>query len=168
MFELDGAERREYVMAMEFHVLSERRLNSIGEWQRAIDAENFQLQLLTNTQLGALSGFVPVRLEGKTCGFECYHGDAVEVMQVDSELDFGGSWTFALSFRIVGDFAELRSAWMAATAYAHATGGVVFDPQEDKLYDYNQARKAVRDIERDWPVMEAVVQATIRKIGTKS
>jgi hypothetical protein len=43
----------------------------------------------------------------------------------------------------------------------------VFDPQEDKLYDYNQAREAVRDIERNWPAMEAAVQAAIRKIGTK-
>jgi hypothetical protein len=83
-------------------------------------------------------------------------------------LDFGRSWAFALSFRIVGDFAELRSAWMAATAYAHATSGIVFDAQEDKLYNYGEARKAVRDIERDWPVMEAAVQAAIRKIGTKS
>ena len=153
-------------MAMEFHVLSVRRLNSIGEWQRAIDAENFPLQLATNLRFEMLSGFVPVRLAGEACGFECYHDDAAEIMDVDGEVHFRRSWTFALSFRIAGDFAELRSAWMAATAYAHATSGVVFDPQEDKLYDYDQAREAVRDIERNWPAVEAAVQAAIKKIGS--
>jgi len=155
-------------MAMELHVLSERRLNSIGEWQRAIDAEYFPLQLAANLRFETLSGFVPVRLEGKTCGFECYHDDATVVMNDDGELNFGRSWTYALSFRIAGDFAELRAAWMAATAYAHATSGVVFDPQDDRLYDYKQAREAVREIERNWPVVEAAVQAAIRKIGAKS
>lgn len=154
-------------MAMELHVLSERRLNSIGEWQQAIDAENFPLQLATNLRFETLSGFVPVQLEGKTCGFECYHDDAAVVMNGDNELNFGRSWTYALSLRIAGDFAELRSAWMAATAYAQATSAVVFDPQEDKLYDYKQAREVMREIERNWPAMEAAVQAASRKIGAK-
>jgi hypothetical protein len=155
-------------MAMELHVLSERRLASVKEWQRAIEAENFPLRLSPDVQFKTISGFLPSRLEGKNTGFECYHDDAAEIMNGDGNLDFGRRWTFAVGFRIIGDFAELRAAWMAATAYAHATGGVVFDPQEDKIYNYNQAREAVHDIERNWPAMEAAVQAAVRKIATKS
>jgi hypothetical protein len=155
-------------MAMELHVLSDRRLNSIGEWQRAIDAEHFPLRLSPDVQFETISGFLPVKLEGKNSGFECYQDDAAEIMNGDSDMDFGRSWTFALGFRIIGDFPELRAAWMAATAYAHVTGGVIFEPQEDRLYTYNEARQAVRDIERNWPAMEAALQAAVRKIAAKS
>lgn len=155
-------------MAMELHVLSDRRLTSIAEWQRAIDTESFPLQLSRDVELGTIGGFLPGQLEGKNSGFECYCDDVAEIMNVDSDLDFGRAWTFALGLRIIGDFTELRSAWMAATAYAYATGGIVYDPQEDKLYTHDEAREVVRDIEANWPAMEAAVQAAVKKAASKS
>ena len=47
-------------MAMEIFALSDRRLNSIAEWQRAIDAEGFALQLSGETPFAQLSRFLPV------------------------------------------------------------------------------------------------------------
>ena len=49
-------------MAMEFFVLSDRRLASIAEWQQAITAEGFQLLLSTETPFEALNGFLPAQL----------------------------------------------------------------------------------------------------------
>jgi hypothetical protein len=155
-------------MAMELNVLSQRRLASIADWQRAIDLEGYPLRLSPDVAFESVAGFVPARLDGKQSGFECYHDDPARVMKAGSDADFGRSWAFALGLRIIGDFAELRAAWMAATAYARATGGVVHDPEEERLYDYEGAREAVRAIERDWPVMEAAVQAAVRIIATKS
>ena len=43
-------------MAMELYVFSDRRLASIAEWQRAINAERFSLRLLTETPFEELDG----------------------------------------------------------------------------------------------------------------
>src|SRR5947208_11683434 len=123
-------------MSIEMSVLSDRRLASTAEWQRAIDAEGFPLRLDPDCALAEARGFFPAHFGDKLTGFECYHDDAGETMDGYPDIDFGRRWTFAVGFRIIGDFAELRAAWMAATAYAHATGGVVFDPQEGRIYNY--------------------------------
>ena len=47
-------------MAMEMHVLSDRRLSSTTEWQRAIEAEKFPLRLEPNIQLASVNGFLPL------------------------------------------------------------------------------------------------------------
>jgi hypothetical protein len=56
-------------MSMELHVLSDRPLNSVAEWQRAIDREGFQLRLSSDIQFATASGMLPVTLEGKQTGF---------------------------------------------------------------------------------------------------
>jgi hypothetical protein len=154
-------------VAIEIFVLSERRLHSIKEWQQAIDAEKLPLRLLANDPLENVQGFLPVRLEGDDSGFECYHDDAAKVMGGEIDLDFGRHWPFALGFRIIGDFAELRSAWMAATAYARASGGIVFDSSDDKIYNPAESREAVREIERSWPKMDEILQAAMKRLTAK-
>lgn len=44
-------------MSMELRLLSDRRLSTIGEWQNAIAAEAFPLQLSDETSLDAVKGF---------------------------------------------------------------------------------------------------------------
>lgn len=43
-------------MSMELFVLSDRRLASIAEWQRAINAESFPLRLSPETPFEELDG----------------------------------------------------------------------------------------------------------------
>jgi hypothetical protein len=43
-------------MAMELHVLSNRRLSSIAEWQRAIGAQGFPLRLAADVQFASADG----------------------------------------------------------------------------------------------------------------
>jgi hypothetical protein len=155
-------------MAMEMHVLSDRRLNSIAEWQRAIDAETFPLRLDSSVQFNSAEGFLPSRLVDKITGFECYHDDANHTMNFLGVSNFGHRWKYALGFRWRGDAAELQAAWMAATAYAAATGGIVFDHEEGKVFTPPQARETVRDIVRDLPAMEAILQEIKKKFAARS
>jgi hypothetical protein len=143
---------------MEMHVLSDRRLGSIAEWQRAIDAEGFPLWLAPDVELTATQGFLPARLERKQTGFECFHDDARKTMSFLGNEKFDHRWANALGFRWTGDAAEMQAAWMAATAYASATGGVVFDHQEGKVFTPLQAREIVSDIVRDLPAAEAIME----------
>jgi hypothetical protein len=153
---------------MEMHVLSDRRLNSIAEWQQAIDAEGFPLRLSPTPQFEAVRGFLPAQLERKKTGFECYHDNANDMMDFDRDFDFGHRWTYALGFRWIGDFAEFEAAWMAAAAYARATDGVVFDPQEDRLFTPSEAVEFVRKIKRELPAIEAAVREVSKKFAGKS
>jgi hypothetical protein len=151
-------------MAMEIYVLSNRRLASIAEWQRAIDAEGLALRLSDDVSFGTMSGFLPVRMEGRRTGFECDHWEPEDVIGGYSEIDFDHAWKYVLAFRWIGDFDELQSVWMAAAAYATATDGVVFDPQEGKILTAAKARDAVREIERDRPIMEAAVRTALARL----
>ena len=156
-------------MAMELWVLSDKQLNTIEEWQGAIDAEGYPLQLSDETPFGELRGFLPAHLRGQLTGFECDHWPAREFMRdvhEISENDFARDWKYVLAFRWRGDFNELRAAWMAGAAYAHATCGVIFDDQEAKIRNAAEAREVVRDVDRDDPVIdhEALVDNVLREL----
>lgn len=135
-------------MSIEMSVLSDRRLTTTEEWQRAIAAEGFPLQLDATVALEEARGFFPAQLGGQPTGFECYQDPADEMMDEYPEIDFGRRWSHALGLRIMGDYAELRAAWMAATAYARATGGIVWDGESGEVMSPERAAAVVRDIDR--------------------
>ncbi len=155
-------------MAMELHVLSDRRLGSIAEWQRAIDAEGFPLRLAADVDLAQANGFLPARLRSKQTGFECFHDRADETMDFLGRINFDHPWKFALGFRWIGDPAELEAVWMAAAAYAVATGGIIFDPQETEVFTPVRARETVRQIERDVIKIEAMRAEIVRRFSDPS
>jgi len=150
---------------MEMSVLSDRHLDSVVDWQRAIDAEQFPLRLSTDVQLAILRGFLPSLLRDRQTGFEHYRDNPEETRNVYSNIDFGRAWTCEVSFRWMGDLDELEAAWMAATAYALATEGIVFDPQDGRLYTPQEARQAVRDIQRERPALEAAMRELAAKFS---
>jgi hypothetical protein len=155
-------------MAMELHVFSDRQFSSIAEWQRAIDIEKYPLRLAADVQFASAQGFLPATLNGRQTGFECYHDDAMGTMKFLGNDHFGHRWGFALGFRWRGDFDELEAAWMAATAYAAGTDGVIFDHQEGKQFTPAQARDVIDGIIRDRPRAEAHVEEVKRKFASKS
>jgi hypothetical protein len=152
-------------MAMEIHVFSGRRLTSTAEWQQAIEKEGFPLRLSDATEFARHSGFLPAQLRGRDTGFEFYHDDPDELTRVYDNAALGRNWGFALGFRWKGDLEELQAAWMAATAYARVTSGVVFDPQEGRLYTAEQAAIEVRNIEEQLPAMKAALREMIKKFS---
>jgi hypothetical protein len=140
-------------MSIEIFVLSDRRLSSIGEWQRAIDTAGFNLKLDTSRPFEALSGHLPAHRGGEHAGFECDHWNPKDVMDEEycGAIDFGRPWTQALAFRFGGDFHALWGAYAAAAAYASATAGVVFDSESGEVLPPDAAVDAARDIERNLP-----------------
>lgn len=149
-------------MSMEISVLSDKPLRLTAEWQAAIDAEGFPLRLDPNMRLQEAKGFFPAYFGDAITGFECYHDDVGELLKVYNDIDFGHRWTYALGLRILGIEAELRAAWMAGTAYARATGGVLFDPESGDVMQPDRAAEAVRQIERDLPKLRELL-AQIRR-----
>lgn len=136
---------------MEIHVLSDERLPSIAAWQQAIDAEGFDLKLDPEVEFDTASGFLPAMLRGKQSGFESYHDDPRELMAGYAEVPYFKScpaWKYALSFRWGSLAHEGVSVFMAATAYAKATDGVVYDPQEDEVLTPDETRQVVSDFEK--------------------
>jgi hypothetical protein len=152
-------------MAMEFWVLSDQQLNSIAEWQSAIDAEDFPLRLSDDKPFENLNGFLPAHLRGEPTGFECSHWPAGEFMRDMTKIDFGRDWRYVLAFRWRGDFNELRAAWIAGSAYAHATAGIVFDDQEGKVRTAAEALKAARiEYEAPDPDVGSAVDKVLRDL----
>jgi hypothetical protein len=132
-------------MSMELWILSDNRLNSMADWQEAIDVEGYPLKLSTEVSFESLNGLLPCSLGGKPTGFECYQDNAAELMRAHSDIDFGHSWQHVLGLRWLGSKKdELRAAWIAAAAYAQATSGVVFDGQEGKVRDAAEAREVAK------------------------
>jgi hypothetical protein len=138
-------------VSMEMWVLSDRGLKSASEWQVAVDAEGYPLKFASDVQLQAHSGFLPAHLRGELTGFECNHFSADEFLPEMREqlpgLDLGRDWKFVLAFRWLGSKeAELLAAWMAATAYAQATDGVILDGEEGKVFTPVEGRQLVHDL----------------------
>jgi hypothetical protein len=79
---------------------------------------------------------------------------------------FGHAWKYALAFRFGGKPGELESAWMAATAYARATAGVVFDTEENRIFQPDEAVQLIRRIESNRPKIdvEAMQKEILRRV----
>jgi hypothetical protein len=157
-------------MSMELSLLSDRQLHSIAEWQTAIDIEGFPLRLSAEKAIDAIDGFLPSYLEGRLTGFECNRWDPSEVLSSYAAVDFGHAWKYALAFRWIGSKRdEMRAAWMAATAYARATDGVVFDGLDNEIRSPQQALEVVRDLESDdQHIVDAAVQEALRRLRSKT
>ena len=151
-------------MSMEIHVLSDRQLNSITDWQQAIDAEGFTLQLSTARSFQSVKGFLPAQSGEAKTGFECYHDDAAELLVDYQTVDFGHAWKFALSFRWGGNLMACLAAYMAAAAYAKAADGVVFDPEEGQILTPQETAEHARQMETELPA----IQAELNRMGAQS
>ena len=157
-------------MATEIFVLSDRRLNSVAEWQHAINSERFPfpLRLSADLSLANLSGFLPAHYESAPSGFECDQWDSRSIADDYSDIVFGHPWKYALAFRFGIGHGELESAWMAATAYARSTGGVIFDTEEGRIFQPDEAAQLVRKIEQNRPLRAAIAEKFRQKIVPRS
>ncbi len=139
-------------MSMQICVFADRLLDSISEWQRAIDAESFPLWLSNDVPLSEVDGVLPGRLGDQPTGFEFHPRDAKEMMEFYSRTNFAHDWKYAHVFIWGGlNPANSPASWMAATAYARATGGVIYDEEEGKLFSPEAAVAVARDLERFLP-----------------
>lgn len=156
-------------MSMEICVLSDMRISSIAEWQNAVEAEKFPLQLPTREPLSTSGGgdFVAL-LRSKPTRIEYNIVDFDELIATYKTVEFGRRWKYVLAFIWSSDFAEEIAAWMAATAYACATQGVVFDEHNGQFLTATEALAAVTELERSLPEKEAVVRTLLQQLHSKS
>ncbi len=80
-------------------------------------------------------------------------------MNAYPRVDFGHDWKYAIAFPYITDFSELTAAWMAAAAYARATGGVVFDEQAGRVFNRSELVEETKRLERDAIKAEAMLRA---------
>lgn len=136
-------------MSMELAIFSDRQLSNIQEWQAALDVEGYPLRLSPDMLFEQLSGFFPMYLRGELTGFECYHEDVSDVRDAVPDIDVGHDWKFVLVFVWLGSKEnELIAAWMAATAYAQATNGMILDGEAGEFCTPADARALVRKLEQ--------------------
>lgn len=131
-------------MSMELLIFADKELDNVQEWQAAIDAEGFPLRLAADVIFNRISGFFPMHLRGELTGFECYHEDSGKIIAMNPGLGIDHPWRFVLHFVWRGSkWNELLAAWMAASAYARATNGIIIDGEDWKFYTAAQARARV-------------------------
>jgi hypothetical protein len=81
-------------------------------------------------------------------GFECYHQNVAEFLHDNPDIHFTRPWKYMIAIRWLGSKrSELLAAWIAASAYAEATDGVVVDDQEEKVRNAVEARDVARGID---------------------
>jgi len=149
---------------MQICVLADSRLSSIAEWQTAIDAEGFPLRLSDADPTRNLAA----RLREEETEIEYDIHDFRELKDTYKEKNFGHDWKYAIAFTWSSDLAKAIASWMAATAYAWAADGVVFDEQEGKPFTPEESLQIIREMERDRPEMEVALQSFVQQLSPKS
>ena len=151
-------------MSMELYIFSDRRLASMGAWQQALDDGGFGLRLSLDRPIAELHGALPVRFRDRPTTFECDHWNASDLMAELSHIDFGRRWKCVLALRWSGaDFYAGISAYLAGSAYALATDGVVFDCEEGKIISPQRAAETAAELERSIPMIEAAARKAVER-----
>ena len=146
-------------MSMEICVLSDSRLRSVSEWQQAIDAEGFSLRLPDKEPLAdAIGGNLVAQLNAVPTAIEYSLIDLSELKETCRTGSFGHDWKYVVAFIWSSDFAEEIAAWMAATAYARATNGVIFDEEKGQLFTPDESVQITREVERRRPELEEALR----------
>jgi len=114
-----------------------------------------------NRNLAAQLGDQETSIEYGVYGF-------LELKETYKHVSFGQDWTYAITFTWSSDFAEEIASWMAATAYARATNGIIFDEQEGKLFTADQSLLVAREIERRRPELEAILRTYVEQLAAES
>ena len=154
-------------MSMEIYVLSPKRLQSIHEWQHAVDKYDFPIKFDLRIDFDKVSGFLPLQFRGKLSGFECDHWSIRDIEETYDQVTIDPHFKHALAFRWGGDFSELVSALQAAAAYAVATDGVVFDCQEGEINSATKAVEVARETEAALPQIEAAMERALDEFKSK-
>jgi hypothetical protein len=153
-------------MSMEICVFSDRILGSIAEWQQAIDAEGLPLRLSDDVPLSEVDGILLGQLRDQPTDFEFHPRDARETMEDYGPAKFDREWKYAFAFIWGGlNLNNSSGSWMAATAYARATSGVIYDEEEGKLFSPAMALDVALDLERFLPELQERVRRLIQRLA---
>lgn len=133
-------------MAIELHVfMQDSRVPSRGSWQQAIEQLEFPVVLDSSLDLRRDTGFSPTIYQGQPTGFEFYLEPAASILSSYPHITpTVGGRDMCATFRCGSDLSEYASALSAAAALTMLTDGIYFYPDDDLLYDANEALEATR------------------------
>lgn len=133
-------------MSIELHVfLQDSKVPSRTAWQSEIEQLAFPTVLDTTLDLRKDTGFSPTTYAGKAAGFEFDLEPAAHILEsYDHIAQKIGNRDMCATFRWGSDLNEMCAALSAAAALTKLTDGIYFDPQDDSLYNAEEAVNAVR------------------------
>jgi hypothetical protein len=156
-------------MSMEICVLSDARIASTEEWQSSIDTEELPLRLPDHKLLTeTIGGRLQVQLRDEYTTIEYSIVDLQELEETYKNINFEHHWTNVIAFTWATDFKEEIAAWMAATAYARATQGVIFDEHDGRFLSPAESLELVTELERLLPAKEAALHSILQQLKSKS
>lgn len=133
-------------MAVELHIFADdSRIPSREAWQREIERLSFPTVLDSSLDLRRNTGFTPTTYKGKAAGFEFCMEPAANVLSAYPHVTpkVGGRDKCA-TFRWGSDLTECAAALSAAAALAKLTDGIYFYPDDNVIYNADEAIEATR------------------------
>jgi hypothetical protein len=107
-------------------------------------------------------------LHDELTDFEFHARDAQEMMEFYGTEKFDRKWKYAFAFIWGGlNVNNSTAAWMAAIAYARATGDVIYDEEEGKLFSPVTALDVARDLERFLPELKERRLRLMQRLATE-
>jgi hypothetical protein len=134
-------------MALELHIfMHDSRVPTREGWQQEIEQLGFPAVLEPSLDLRRDTGFRPTSFRGKATGFEFYLEPAADVLSSYSHIATTvGARDKCATFRWSGDMAECGAAISAAAALTKLSDGIYFYPDDDILYNGDEAVAATRN-----------------------
>ena len=130
--------------------LKDDRLPTSIDWQAAIRKAGFAVEMETDFDPRADSGFRPATYRGLTAGFE-YNLSQVAAGGLGSKQNQAAAAGYELCVELVthSNMAEMVSAALAAGALAELTGGVLFDDESGEAHAGSAAISWARGVEAE-------------------
>ena len=142
-------------MAMELFVFSDRRLETIAEWNAALSELGFDVVIEESRKVAELRGSQPTKLRGRDVWVEYDHFDPAEFFAEQDYVKKERDWKYLLAFRWGSDVYAHPAVFMAAAAYAKAIDGVVLDEWEPIFRRLEEVAEIARRADLDTPKVEA-------------
>ena len=142
--------------------LNKSALPAPAEWQAAISAHGFALELDTDFDPVSFIGFLPCRYKGEDSGFEYGFGPVENDWLEEDELARVGNLDFVVILTTRGGFDDLACALAASAALCAVSGGVWWDGDEfvdavqvigkthEALLDLGAYNEEAERVQREW------------------
>ena len=133
-------------MSLELHIfMQDTRVPSREAWQQAVEQLGFPTVLYPMLDVRKDTGFSPTTYKGQATGFEFILEPAADILSSYSHITPRvGSRDKCATFRWGGDMTECAASLSAAAALTKLTDGIYFYPDDDIIYDADEAVEATR------------------------
>ena len=133
-------------MAIELHVFLEKsEVPTHYDWQEAISSIGSPAEIRAPFDPQLDKGFRPVNYGDQSTGFEFYLEPSSEIVRSYPHIaDRLGRRDVCATFRWGGGLNEMSAALAAAAALTKLSDGIYYYPDDDVLYDGDEAVQATR------------------------